>query len=70
MFIGFFIIGFIVGYIVGTLGGVGLAKRNEDQAIQRGTQAVERFKASRTKRPEPLPDYHHSVPNSWREDLK
>jgi len=66
MFIGFFIIGFIVGYIVGTLGGVGLAKRNEDQAIQRGTEAVERFKASRTKPAEPLPDYHESIPDHWR----
>jgi len=67
MFIGFFIIGFIVGYIVGTLGGVGLAKRNEDQAIQRGTKAIERFKATRTKPAESLPDYHESVPDHWRD---
>ena len=66
MFVGFFIIGFIVGYVIGMTGGVSIAKRNEDQAIQRGTQAVERFKASRTKPPEPLPDYHESVPDHWR----
>ena len=70
MFIGFFIIGFIIGYIVGMTGAFGIAKRNEDKAIQRGTQAVERFKATRTKPAEPVPDYHHSVPNSWRDDLK
>ncbi len=66
MFVGFFIIGFIVGYVIGMTGGVSIAKRNEDQAIQRGTQAVERFKASRTKPTEPLPDYHESVPDHWR----
>ena len=59
MYIGFFIIGFIVGYVIGMTGGVSIAKRNEANAIQRGTEAVE-----------PLPDYHESVPNSWREDLK
>jgi len=67
MFIGFFIIGFIVGYIVGTLGGVSIAKQNEANAIQRGTKAVERFKATRTKPAEPLPEYHESVPDHWRD---
>ena len=66
MFIGFFITGFIVGYIVGTLGGVSIAKRNEADAIERGTKAVERFKATRTKPTESLPDYHESVPDHWR----
>tara|TARA_R100000697_G_scaffold7725_2_gene13383 strand:- start:1213 stop:1425 length:213 start_codon:yes stop_codon:yes gene_type:complete len=70
MFIGFFIIGFIAGYIIGMTGAFGIAKRNEANAIQRGTEAVERFKATRTKPAEPLPDYHESVPNSWRDDLK
>ena len=67
MFVGFFIIGFIVGYIIGMTGAFGIAKQNEDEAIQRGTKAVERFKAARTKPAEPLPDYHESVPNSWRD---
>ena len=67
MFIGFFIIGFIAGYIIGMTGAFGIAKRNEANAIQRGTEAVERFKATRTKPAEPLPDYHESVPNSWRD---
>ena len=70
MFIGFFIIGFIVGYIIGMTGGVSIAKRNEAKPLRRESSGVWRFKASRTKRPEPLPDYHESVPNSWREDLK
>tara|TARA_B100001121_G_C18683189_1_gene619582 strand:+ start:194 stop:397 length:204 start_codon:yes stop_codon:yes gene_type:complete len=67
MFIGFFIIGFIAGYIIGMTGAFGIAKRNEANAIQRGTEAVERFKATRTKPAEPLPDYYESVPNSWRD---
>ena len=62
MFIGFF----IIGYIVGTLGGVSIAKQNEANAIQRGTKAVERFKATRTKPPEGEQDYHADVPASWR----
>jgi hypothetical protein len=67
MFIGFFIIGFIVGYIVGTLGGVSIAKQNEANAIQRGTKAVERFKATRSKPPEGEQDYHADVPAAWRD---
>ena len=67
MFVGFFIIGFIAGYIIGMTGAFGIAKRNEANAIQRGTEAVERFKATRTKPAEPLPDYYESVPNSWRD---
>ena len=70
MYIGFFIIGFIIGYVVGITGGVSIAKRNEANAIQRGTEAIERFKATRSEPAEPLPDYHESVPNSWRDDLK
>jgi len=80
MYIGFFIIGFIIGYVVGMTGGVSIAKRNEANAIQRGTEAAERFKATRSepvvyparflRKDEPLPDYHESVPNSWRDDLK
>ena len=66
MFIGFFIIGFIVGYIVGTVGGVSIAKQNEANAIQRGTKAVERFTATRTKPAEPEQNYHSDIPTSWR----
>ena len=66
MYIGFFITGFIVGYIVGTVGGVSIAKQNEANAIQRGTKAVERFKATRTKPSEPEQNYHSDVPTSWR----
>ena len=70
MYIGFFIIGFIVGYIVGMTGAFGIAKRNEPKPLRRESKGVWRFKAKRTKPAEPLPDYHESVPNSWRDDLK
>jgi len=68
MFVGFFIIGFIVGYIVGTVGGVSIAQQNEANAIQRGTKAVEHFKASRSMPPVGEQDYHASVPSSWHND--
>tara|TARA_R110001592_G_scaffold255100_1_gene518628 strand:- start:3410 stop:3616 length:207 start_codon:yes stop_codon:yes gene_type:complete len=67
MFIGFFIIGFIVGYIVGTVGGVSIAQQNEAEAIQRGTKAVQRFKATRSKPPAGEQDYHADVPTAWRD---
>ena len=67
MFVGFFIIGFIAGYIVSMTGGLTLAKRSESQAIQRGTKAVEHFKASRSMPPSGEQDYHASVPSSWRD---
>ncbi len=70
MFVGFFIIGFIAGYIIGMTGAFGIAKRNEAKPLRRESSGVWRFKATRTKPAEPLPDYHHSVPNSWRDDLK
>ena len=68
MFVGFFIIGFIAGYIVSMTGGLTLAKRSESQAIQRGTKAVEHFKASRSMPPVGEQDYHASVPSSWHND--
>tara|TARA_B100001778_G_C18442771_1_gene563120 strand:+ start:420 stop:632 length:213 start_codon:yes stop_codon:yes gene_type:complete len=70
MVVGYAIVGFMFGFMLGLAGGIKLADRNEDEAIQRGTKAVERFKATRSKPSEPLPEYHESVPNSWRDDLK
>ena len=80
MFVGFFIIGFIAGYIIGMTGAFGIAKRNEAKPLRRESKGVWRFKAKRSepvvyparllRKDEPLPDYHESVPNSWREDTK
>jgi len=67
MFVGFFIIGFIVGYIIGMTGGITVAQQNEAEAIQRGTKAVQRFKATRSKPPEGEQDYHADVPTNWRD---
>ena len=70
MVVGYAIVGFMFGFMLGLAGGIKLADRNEAKPLRRESSGVWRFKATRTKPAEPLPEYHESVPNSWRDDLK